>query len=303
MKFLPIYSRHFAILHENFEAAIKTQGYSRGVGVTSPNYVKEFLFYLENRKITHIRKVKALDVIGYFDYLQERPNQRRGGLLSYGSIRTQLYAMRLFFDYLLKTGEIENSPARLPKFVMGSYKEMDILSVEQVQQLYAVSKNRFERALLSLAYGCGLRRTEMEYLNVSDVLFSKGIVNVRRAKGNKYRCVPVTDKVMGYLREYVVHEREKRFDPNVNCPSFFLNKYGGRLQGQALNRYLQEMVKRTGDPAIMNKEVSLHTLRRSISTHLIDNGAGMYYVKNFLGHEMLDTTHLYTKRRKLRIQM
>jgi integrase/recombinase XerD len=301
MKFLPLYNKKFEELHEGFADALKTQGYSRAK--EAANHVKEFLFYLENRNIAKMSAVKATDVVGYFDYLRERPNQRRGGVLSEASLRAHLYALRTFFDHLLKIGHIQSSPARLPKFTMGGSREMGILSVEEIMQLYATCKNQFERALLSLAYGCGMRRSEIVQLNVSDVLFSKGMVNIRKAKGNKYRCVPVTDKVMSYLREYVVHERDERVRPDENPTSFFLNKWGKRYGGLTLNIKLQQVVKRTGDANMMNKQVTLHMLRRSIATHLMDNGADMYYVRNFLGHEMLDTTHLYSKRRKQRIQI
>jgi integrase/recombinase XerD len=301
MKFLPLYNKKFEELHESFADALKTQGFSRGG--EAAHHVKEFLFYLENRGVANIKAIKATHIVGYFGYLRERPNLRRGGKLSDASIRTHLHPMRLFFDYLLNTGHIQSSPARLPKFTMGGNREMSVLTVDEVMQLYAACKNQFERALLSLAYGCGMRRSEIVNLNVSDVLFGKGMVNIRKGKGNKFRCVPVTDKVMGYLREFVVYERDKRVRPQVNSPSFFLNKWGKRYGGLTLNLFLQQVVKRTGDSKMMSKQVTLHTLRRSIATHLMDNGADMHYVRNFLGHEMLDTTHLYSKRRKQRIQI
>lgn len=241
-------------------------------------------------------------VIAYLEYLSQRPNIRREGGLSEAAIREHRYSLRLFFDYLLTTKQIESSPARFSKFQTGSRNDMSILTVEEIKQLYGVCRNRFERAILSLAYGCGLRRSEMETLDVNDILYSKGTINVRKGKDNKPRTVPATDKVMQDLREYVVYERDKRARPDTLCHAFFLNKYGERMQGWALNWYLKQMVKRTGNKSILCKAVTLHTLRRSISVHLMNNGAEMDFVRRFLGHTLLDTSHLYTKRRRQRVK-
>jgi integrase/recombinase XerD len=302
MKFLPLYNANFTKLLEDFKRAIQTQGYSRGKDCAYPNHVREFLFFIETKHISDIKTVKVGEVIAYLEYLSQRPNIRRGGGLSEAAIREHRYSLRLFFDYLLTTKQIESSPARFSKFQVGSSNDMRVLTVEEIKQLYAVCRNRLERAILSLAYGCGLRRSEIESLDVNDVLFSKGIVNVRKGKGNKPRTVPATDKVIQDLRGYVVYERDKRARPGTLCHAFFLNKYGERMQGWALNWYLQQMVKRTGNTSILCKAVTLHTLRRSISVHLMNNGADMDFVRRFLGHVMLDTTHLYSRRRKQRIK-
>lgn len=303
MKFLPLYNADFIKLYEDFERSIHTQGYSRGKDCEFPAHVKEFLFFLETKQVKDIRDVKVGEIISFIEYLRQRPNQRRTGGLSDSSMRKHVYALRLFFDHLLTTQQIDSSPARLPKFQMGGNKEMSVLTVEEIKQLYAVCRNRFERAILSLAYGCGLRRSEIEALNAGDVLFQKGIIDVRKGKGNKPRTVAMTDKVMQDLRGYVVYERDKKTKEGVHCPAFFLNKYGNRLLGQQLSYHVGLLVKRAGNDSIIRRNVTLHTFRRSIATHLMDNGAQMDFVKIFLGHVLLDTTHIYSKRRKQRVNL
>ena len=80
---------------------------------------------------------------------------------------------------------IENSPVRLPKFQIGKYKEMNICSIEEMRQIYEVCEMKRDIALISIAYGCGLRRSKIEKLNTVDVLLHKGVLVVREGKGGK----------------------------------------------------------------------------------------------------------------------
>jgi site-specific recombinase XerD len=101
MKLLPVYNRKFLILHKEFEMFVKTMGYNRGKRCLYPDCVNEFMFFLENRGIKNICNVTATEIIAYQLYLSERPNQIHGGGLSDSYIKTHLFSLRLFFDYLL----------------------------------------------------------------------------------------------------------------------------------------------------------------------------------------------------------
>lgn len=299
MKLLPLYNPAYIELHTDVQSAVIAQGHN---AYNYPSYVREFLFFLETEKIVDIKTVKVADIIGYYEYLRERPNLKRGGGLSECTIRKHIAGLNFLFDYLLNTNRIESSPASLPRFLFGAYREREILTVEEIKLLYQYTKSKLERAILAFAYGCGLRRTEIERLNLSDVIFNKGIVNVRKSKGNKSRTVPMSDAVIKDLKEYLVYERDKRMAYNMPfCPAFFLNRYGGRMDGQAFNSKLKDIIARTGNQKISDKDISLHNLRHSIATHLLDNGADIEFVRRFLGHTDIDTTHLYSKRRKMRM--
>jgi len=300
MKILPVNNRKYLKCYEGFQKAIIAQGYS--TSNLSTIAAREFLFYLEAKDIMDIKKVKVADVIAYYEYLKERPNQKREGGLDDSSIRHYMYVLRLFFDHLLKTGQVKSSPAILPTFQFIASKDRNILTEEEMHLLYATAKNPFERALLSVAYGCGLRRTELVRLDVGDILFSKGMVNIRKGKGNKPRTVPATDKIISDLKEYLVYERAKKVKPHIKSNAFFISKYGLRMCGENINYRLKMLAERTGNQSIISKDISLHTLRHSIATHLMDKGAEMEFVKNFLGHSLLDTTHIYSKKRKQRMK-
>lgn len=262
--------------------------------------IREFLNFIETSGITSIREVKGKDIVSYYEYIRERPNDRREGGLSESMIRHHMFSIRLFFDYLLDVSEIETSPARLPKFTFTKPQPRNIPDLKEVQQIYSACETKRDRALISVAYGCGLRRTEIFKLNVSDVLFHKAQLVVRVGKGGKYRTIPLPNKVLTHLKEYIVAERGKYFTRKSaqSSPAFFVSNIGLRLAGDKMNLRLQEIIKATKNPRLIAKNLTLHSLRHAFATHLLDNGANIEFVQGLMGHAELDTVHLYSKRRK-----
>ncbi|HRE98501.1 MAG TPA: tyrosine-type recombinase/integrase [Flavobacteriales bacterium] len=277
---------------------ILAKGFARGKDNNYPNFIREFFFFLESIGVDTLQKVKSKHVAAYYAYLHERPNQRRGGGLSDSIIRAQLFALRLLFDHLMDAGLLDGSPVHLPKFMMGSSGQRNVVSLAEIQLLFKACCDKRERAILSVAYGCGLRRTEMVRLNREDVDLTEGLLTVRSGKFGKTRTVPLSDFVVKDLREYVIEERPQLLECGSGTQSFFVNNWGNRMQGLAMNNYLKAIIERTGDLKLKQKGITLHCLRHSIATHLLDNGAEMEFVQRMLGHTMIDTTHIYSKRRK-----
>lgn len=297
MKHLPLYNQQFDQLCGEFSKMIKTKGYKGGDYFSS--MIREFLFFIESKDISAIGEVKAKDIMAYCEYLRERPNQRREGGLSDSVIQKHLYMLRLLFDYLLDTDQIVSSPASLPKFGMAKYKARNIVTVEEIKFLYRACETKLDKALLGLSYGCGLRRSEIEKLNASDILFHTGVLEVREGKLGKTRTVPISDNVLRDLKEYLISERNQCFIQATEMShSFLLCERGQRLKSSRYNGYLKRLILKTGKHELTRKEITIHCLRHSIATHLLDNGASIEFVKDFLGHVLLDTTHLYSKRRK-----
>jgi site-specific recombinase XerD len=297
MKHLPIYNPDYERLMGELGKALQTKGYTRWK--MNVSMVREFLFFLECKNINDIKTVKATDIVAYHEYIRERPNQRTEGGLSNDMLKHHLFSVRLFFDYLADTGQVDGSPARLPKFSVGKSKEREVLTVEEVKQLYQATVNKKERALLSLAYGCGLRRSEIEALNVGDIMLSKGMVLVRDGKNHKSRTVPLSDNVVTDLKEYIIYERGKRLLVNTVDQALLLNYLGERQGAGNLNTMLKNISLRTS----IKKKVTLHILRHSIATHLLDKGADIHFIKTFLGHVCIDTSHIYSRKRKQRLNL
>ncbi|PLX01113.1 MAG: hypothetical protein C0594_14420 [Marinilabiliales bacterium] len=243
MKHLPIINHTYQKLHNEFTRFITTKGYSRGKDVMYPTCIREFLFFIENKGVETIQNVDANTIQSYYYYISSRPNQRRAGGLSDSMLKTHLYSLRLFFDYLLDTDVLEYSPARLPKFTLKKSEQREILSNDQIRKLYTVCESYRDKALLSAAYGCGLRRSEMVNLDLEDVIFHKGIVIVRDSKNHKNRTIPMSDFVARHLKEYIVNERTKGLINNRKINnSFFVSNTGNRWRGNNMNDRLHYLV-------------------------------------------------------------
>jgi len=152
--------------------------------------------------------------------------------------------------------------------------------------LYGACETLKECAILHLYYGCGLRRNEGIKLNVSDVQFRNKMLYVREGKGGKGRAIPITEKISEELKAYCYQERKAR----PQEISFLVNQRGTRMHGQEVNKVLKKLC----GLAQIGKTVSLHSLRHSIATHLLESGLSVEYVRDFLGHANLESTQRYT---------
>ncbi|MBN8703786.1 MAG: tyrosine-type recombinase/integrase [Bacteroidetes bacterium] len=298
MHFLKLNNRTYKMLYHQFDNLLIAKGYSRAKEHFYSNMMKEFLFFIENSGINSIQQVNGNHILAYYNYLRERPNQRRAGGLSDSAIRSKMFSLRLFFNHLVESGILNASPVYLPSTIAFKSTGRKVLSKEEVMQLYSACKNSFEKALLALAYGCGLRKTEIFKLNVSDIYFTENSLLIRCGKLNKTRTVPLSASVAAHLKEYIVNERTTHTAGNAYNPAFFITPSGARVKADRFYECIKRLVKRTNNPALQNKQVGLHTLRHSIATHLADNGADIDFIREFLGHVLLDTTHIYCKHRK-----
>jgi site-specific recombinase XerD len=145
-----------------------------------------------------------------------------------------------------------------------------------------------DKAMISIYYGCGLRRNEGLNLDVNDILFNKNLVYVRKGKNYKERYVPMTEGVKEELQNYVDYARAVLMKSPVKA--LFLTVRGNRLGSNAMADRLQILK----DKAEINKEAGLHALRHSIATHLLQSGMELDKIKRFLGHSSLESTQIYT---------
>ena len=154
-----------------------------------------------------------------------------------------------------------------------------------------------DRAMLAIYYGCGLRKSEGTGLKVADIQVERKVVFVREGKGSKQRNVPVTGNTLTYLTEYLHTGRKILLERSPNPTSlerFFINQYGEACSDQALSLRLDLLVKNSGSSNLQAKRPTLHTLRHSIATHLLQQGMQIEMIQQFLGHSSLETTQIYT---------
>ena len=291
----------YQLLLNDFDRFITVRNYKQGKGKMHQNAVTEFLMWLEQNGVTKIKEVGSKELLRYFEYLIVRPNQKREGTLSEKTVKLHLYALGLFMQNLLENKVIDNG-FYIPSYGgMGTSKSRSTLIVEEIKLVYAHCENDLETALLSVAYGCGLRRSEMERLNVRDVQLSLGELIVREGKGSKRRVVPMSDTVIGSVRKYIQGERHERLMKSRHLEdAFFINPKGNRMTGDYLNETLKKMIAQTNNYELIQKEISLHCLRHSIANHLSENNAGIEFIRRFLGHAEINTAYIYAIKNKKR---
>jgi integrase/recombinase XerD len=158
-----------------------------------------------------------------------------------------------------------------------------VLSKQEVKQILEVLRNQKHRAMLSLIYGCGLRRGELLNLRPNDIDSKRMLVIIRNGKGFKDRIVPLSTKLLTMLREYHTVYKPETF--------LFEEAEAGKPYDE---RSLQQVLKQAIAKAGIKKPVSLHWLRHSYATHLLENGTDLRYIQELLGHKSSRTTEIYT---------
>lgn len=260
-----------------------------------PACVAEFLRGLEEKGIHHLHEIEPIHIADHYEYLSQRPNKRRPGGLSSRMITHHIYAIRLFLNYQEQSGNITQNPMSGLNFPRPESHEREILTIEEIKQLYAVCETFREKTILGLFYGCGLRRSEGVALNVKDISLNSSLLYVREGKGNKRRVIPINEKVKEDFRNYLYHERWAKEGETA----FITNNNGTRANGNSLNTAFKAILERAQNHFQIFKfthfQISLHNLRHSIATHLLENGLSVEYVRDFLGHKHLEATQIYTR--------
>ncbi|MGZ3899724.1 MAG: site-specific tyrosine recombinase/integron integrase [Bacteroidia bacterium] len=159
----------------------------------------------------------------------------------------------------------------------------NVLSKEEVKLLLNAPANIKHKAMLSLIYACGLRCGELLKLKPQHVDVNRGLLVIVQAKGRKDRVVPLSRRANELIREYL-----KNFKPTT-----FL--FEGQVRGEMYDsRSLQSVLKQSLEKTGIKKPVTLHWLRHSYATHLLENGTDLRYIQEILGHSSSRTTEIYT---------
>jgi len=294
-KTVTLSNENYQQLAKAYRHYLATIGYRNTTVKEKHRQLIRFLHWMESNQIQEIAAIEIYHLEHYKNSLRLQPNQNTGGRLSPKTIYSKLRALELFFMMLQSKGAITINPFSTFK---NTYQEISvertILTQEEIKTLYQATINHQERAMLSLAYGCGLRAAELEAVNVRDIKLRDGILIVAQGKGNKRRTIPLSRGVKEDLKNYYYQERTKLVaDPQELA--FMVHGKGRRMRGYTWNKYLKRIIERTDHPIIQRKQISLHSLRHSIATHLLENGIAVEQVRVFLGHSQLETTEIYTR--------
>lgn len=159
----------------------------------------------------------------------------------------------------------------------------NVLSKEEVKQILTAHNNLKHKTMLSLIYSCGMRCGELLALKPLHIDSKRNIIFIKNAKGKKDRIVPLSSKILEMLRDYY----------KVHKPKVFL--FEGQQPGEAYDaRSLQQVFKQAIQKCNITKPATLHWLRHSYATHLLENGTDLRYIQELLGHNSSKTTEIYT---------
>ncbi len=165
-----------------------------------------------------------------------------------------------------------------------------VLSKKEIKRILAMAPSLKARVMLSLAYGCGMRAGEVVRLKVGDIDGEQKIIRIVQAKGRKDRNVMLPADILGLLREWWT-ERPASQDTGVAGPNrvLFPGYRGRHLSARQISRLFKEAARAAG----ITKPVTLHTLRHSFATHLLERGVDIRVIQALLGHSKLTTTARY----------
>jgi len=168
-----------------------------------------------------------------------------------------------------------------------------VLSPDEVRRLLAMARSPRLHLMLSLAYGCGLRAGEVVRLRAGDIDGAQGIIRIVQAKGRKDRNVMLPGDLLALLRQWW-QVRPKRRDKGVAMEQRWL--FPGSRPGRPITtRQFSRLFHEAAASAGITKPVTLHTLRHSFATHLLERGTDIRHIQALLGHHKLDTTARYTR--------
>jgi integrase/recombinase XerD len=168
-----------------------------------------------------------------------------------------------------------------------------VMSREDMKALLKAPTLLKHRILIALLYDCGLRCLEVRTLEIRDVDLNRRMVHVRQSKGKKDRYVPMGKVLCDGIQKYLDAERPKKYLFNGKGDPVIEGRKGGDFDSRYSQRGVQWAVKEAVKQAGIKKEVSVHTLRHTYATHLLEDGMDIMSIQKLLGHECIDTTMIY----------
>ena len=254
---------------ERFKQWMHSKRYSESTISTYTEALKSFLVFYREKSIGDITNEDI--IIFNNEYIIKNT-------LSASYQNQIVNAIKLFFKTTQDT-RIEIDKIHRPN---NAKKLPNVLSKEEVFRIIDAATNLKHKTLLALIYSSGLRISEALNIKATDIDSERMLIHIKNAKGKKDRYTLLSSKVLGLLREYYSLYKPKTF--------LFEGQNGGQYNSRSAQLVLQECAAKVG----ITKRISLHTLRHSFATHLLESGTDLRYIQDLLGHSSPKTTMIYT---------
>lgn len=253
-----------------FRSWLQSKRYSVNTIKTYTEALETFLCFFKDKMVADITNEDLI----YFNNEYILKNQ-----LSASYQNQIVNAVKLFYS-TVQNKKLEIEGLHRPK---RSKLLPNVLSKEEVKQLLNAHVNLKHKVMLSLIYSCGLRRGELLNLKPMDIDSKRNLIFIHQAKGRKDRIAPLSPKILSMLREYYAGYKPKvwLFEGHVK---------GEPYSEKSLQSVLKQALYKTG----IQKPVTLHWLRHSYATHLLESGTDLRYIQELLGHSSSKTTEIYT---------
>ncbi|MDR1796585.1 MAG: tyrosine-type recombinase/integrase [Clostridiales Family XIII bacterium] len=271
--------------------------------------LSDFESFLRAKNVDDLAAVSKADVAAYLLGLKQSGK-------SAATVNRKLASIRAYYKYLIEKGVVQSSPASSVKTPRISRKQIEYLTLEEVDLLLAAPSEsdigRRDVAILEMLYATGLRVTELMYVNIDDVNLRMGFVSCDGAHG-KARIIPLGRPARAALEKYIYDVRPhfrrsaqdaddtdggKRRGGVRDDGALFLNYYGERITRQALWKIMRGYAEKAG----IDKKITPQILRNSFAVHMIQNGADLKSVQELMGHEDPVATQAYLAVSKNRIK-
>lgn len=228
---------------------------------------------------SYIDEITANDIEEYLTYLKEERNY------SPASRVRNLHTLRSFFAYAHNKELVVRNIALSVEKIKVQQKERSYLSEEEVEQLIKAIDHDLIRLVVTVLYMTGLRISECLNLTIDDVNLEKRVIHVVAGKGNKDRLIPISNRLLPLLEDYVRYKR-----PDTGSVLFFCTKKTGMLSPVYVNRGIALAVQKLG----WKKKVTAHILRHSFASQLVKKDVNLVQIQKLLGHSSLNVTSIYT---------
>ena len=271
------------------------RGYRPQGMATAARYIGDFITWATERGVSHPAQVSRAVLERYQRFLYHY-RKRNGEPLSIASRRCKLVPLRGFFRWLTKQAEIPANPAadlelprklkRLPRVVLSATEVERVMAVVDL----GTPIGWRDRAMLEVLYATGIRRMELAKLELGDVDAERCVVLVREGKGGKDRMIPLGERALHWLRQYLDNAREQLAWNDLDKTLFLGN------EGKPLSPlWLSTVIAKRVDAAEIGKRGGCHLFRHTMATLMLEGGADIRHIQAMLGHAEISTTQIYTE--------
>jgi site-specific recombinase XerD len=264
--------KHTIGFFETVRRELRLRNYSNKTIKSYVSCLRSFVKYFSPK---HPRNLTEDDIKKYLLHLLMVEKRSASSVNQVFNALRFLYVELYMMSYII---------GKLPR-PMKEKKLPDVLNEDEVVRIFKAVHNLKHQTMLMLAYASGLRVSELVRIKIEDIDGSRGLIHIRNAKGKKDRFTVFPESLRGQLIAY--------------WKKYKLGTSGWLFQGDTNDKHLaarsiQAVLARTIQASGITKRVSMHTLRHSFATHLLDHGTDLRYIQELLGHQSVKTTEIYT---------